>query len=146
MLTLDGVPLIYNGMEVGDATESTDPALFEKMPVFWNPGGRPPLRAIYQDLIKLREQNSAFYHAPVEWVENTVTNQVVSFLRRGEKDEFLILINFSSSPVSGSLTLADPAGFEPVKIADRPPPIDTRLPDFKLDGYGWFIFHRSVAK
>ena len=26
MFTLDGVPLIYNGMEVGDATESGDPA------------------------------------------------------------------------------------------------------------------------
>jgi cyclomaltodextrinase / maltogenic alpha-amylase / neopullulanase len=34
MLTLDGVPLFYNGMEVGDATESADPALFEKLPVF----------------------------------------------------------------------------------------------------------------
>ncbi len=54
MLTLDGVPLFYNGMEVGDATESADPALFEKMPVFWHPGGRPPLRDIYRDLIKLR--------------------------------------------------------------------------------------------
>jgi glycosidase len=146
MLTLDGVPLLYNGMEVGDATESADPALFEKMPVFWNPGGRPPLRAIYHDLIKLREQNSAFYQAPVEWVQNTATNQVVSFLRRGDKDEFLILINFSSSPVSGSLTLEDPEGFEPVKIANRPPPIDTSLPDFKLDGYGWDIFQKSVSK
>ncbi len=29
MLTLDGVPLIYNGMEVGDSTQSRDPALFE---------------------------------------------------------------------------------------------------------------------
>jgi glycosidase len=146
MLTLDGVPLLYNGMEVGDATESTDPALFEKMPVFWNPGGRPPLRAIYHDLIKLREQNSALYNAPVEWVDNTVTNQVVSFLRRSEKDEFLILINFSSSPVSGSLSLADPDGFDPVNIANRPDPIDTSLPDFKLDGYDWCIFHRSGAK
>ena len=33
MLTLDSVPLFYNGMEVGDATESADPALFEKAPV-----------------------------------------------------------------------------------------------------------------
>ena len=44
MFTLDGVPLLYNGMEVGDATESGDPALFEKLPIFWNPKERPPLR------------------------------------------------------------------------------------------------------
>jgi glycosidase len=146
MMTLDGVPLLYNGMEVGDATESADPALFEKMPIFWNPGGRPALRSIYHDLIKLREQSAALNNAPVEWVQNTATNQVVSFLRRGEKDEFLILINFSSSPATGSLTLEDADGFEPVKIANRPPPIDTTLPDFKLDGYGWTIFQRSVSK
>ena len=68
MLTLDGVPLFYNGMEVGDATESADPALFEKMPVFWNPGGRPPLRDIYRDVIKLRKQNAAFYNGDLTWV------------------------------------------------------------------------------
>ena len=37
MFTLDGVPLLYNGMEVGDATESADPALFDKRPICWQP-------------------------------------------------------------------------------------------------------------
>jgi hypothetical protein len=46
ILTLHGVPLFYDGMEMGDATESGDPAIFEKMPVFWHPGGLPPLRDI----------------------------------------------------------------------------------------------------
>jgi len=52
MFTLDGVPLLYNGMELGDATESGDPALFEKLPVFWKPKERPPLRDLYRKLIK----------------------------------------------------------------------------------------------
>src|SRR5262249_51567186 len=55
MFSLDGVPLLYNGMEAGDATESGAPALFEKLPVFWEPKDRPPLRDIYRDLIKLRK-------------------------------------------------------------------------------------------
>jgi len=42
MFTLDGVPLIYNGMEVGDTTESGAPALFEKLPVFWPTAERRP--------------------------------------------------------------------------------------------------------
>src|ERR1051325_10666012 len=46
MFTLDGVPLLYNGMEVGDATESGAPALFEKLPGFWQPKERPPFRNI----------------------------------------------------------------------------------------------------
>ncbi len=60
MFSLDGVPLLYNGMEVGDATESGDPALFEKLPIVWNPRERPPLREIYHSLIQLRRQNPAF--------------------------------------------------------------------------------------
>ena len=44
MFTLDGVPLLYNGMEVGDATESGDPALFEKLPIFWSPRAVRPMR------------------------------------------------------------------------------------------------------
>src|SRR6185295_16420400 len=71
MLTLDGVPLLYNGMEVGDATESGDPALFEKMPVFWKPKERPPLRDIYRDLIKLRKQYAPFRNDRVIWLRNS---------------------------------------------------------------------------
>ena len=40
--TLDGVPMFYNGMEAGDTTESGYPALFEKMPIFWQAEVRRP--------------------------------------------------------------------------------------------------------
>ena len=146
MLTLDGVPLFYNGMEVGDATESTDPALFEKVPVLWQPAGRPPLRDIYRDLIKLRKQYPVFSSGEVVWIENTALGEVVSFLRRDAKDEFLVLINLSSRPVSGSVELPNADGFEQVKITSISSLGDTRLPDFKLGGYGWNIFHRTVTK
>jgi cyclomaltodextrinase len=42
MFTLDGVPLLYEGMEVGDTAESGAPALFEKLPVFWKIAERRP--------------------------------------------------------------------------------------------------------
>ncbi|HYA79263.1 MAG TPA: alpha-amylase family glycosyl hydrolase [Candidatus Nitrosopolaris sp.] len=147
MLTLDGVPLFYNGMEAGDATESADPALFEKMPVFWHPGGRPPLRDIYRDLIKLRKQYAAFYNGfEVIWLENSASGDVVSMLRRDANDEFLVLINLSSHRVTGSVELSDAKGFEPVKISGMPNPVDPLLPDFSLSGYGWYIYHRTVPK
>jgi glycosidase len=146
MLTLDGVPLFYNGMEVGDATESADPALFEKMPVFWQPGGRPPLREIYRDLIKLRKQHDAFINNDVTWLTNSAPGEVISFLRQGSKDEYLILINLSNRKVTASVELPEVAGFEPVKIAGRADPVDIVLPEFHLNGFGWFIYHRSMAK
>lgn len=147
VLTLDGVPLFYNGMEVGDSTESTDPALFEKIPVYWQPAGRPPLREIYRDLIALRKKNAAFYNGEVSWVQNSAPAEVVSLLRWDAKDEFLVLINTSSRRVTGTVELSDPAGFEPVSITGgNPQPLGVSIPDFRLGGYGWFIYHRTVSK
>ena len=146
MMTLDGLPLFYNGMEVGDATESGDPAMFEKMPVFWHPGGRLPLRDIYRDLIKLRKQYPAFCNEDVVWVQNSAPGEIVSFLRRDAKDEFLILINLSSRRATGSVELSEEKGFEPVEIGAMPKPLDTPLPEFRLNGYGWLICHRTLSK
>ena len=145
-LALDGVPLFYNGMEAGDATESADPALFEKMPVFWHPGGRPQLREIYRDLIKLRKQNPAFTAGELVWLNNSAPGEVISLLRKDAKDEFLLLLNLSSRRVAATVELPDAAGFAPVKINGRAEPVDILLPDVRLNGYGWFIYHRVVAK
>jgi hypothetical protein len=116
------------------------------MPVFWEPGGRPPLRDIYRDLIKLRKKHTAFSNEDVFWVENSAPEEVVSFLRRDTKDEFLVLINFSSRRVSGSVELPAEQEFNPVRISGMPGPLSTVLPEFRLNGYGWFIYHRSISK
>ncbi len=145
-LALDGVPMFYNGMEVGDATESADPALFEKMPVFWQAGGRQPLRDIYHDLIKLRKQSPAFTAGELVWLNNSATNEVVSLLRKDAKDEFLLLLNLSSRRVDASVELDNAADFKPVDVKGHAGPVDITLPDFHLNGYGWFIYHRSVGK
>lgn len=143
VLALDGVPLFYNGMEAGDATESADPALFEKMPVCWNPSGRPPLRDIYRDLVKLRKSHPAFTSGDLTWLDNSAPNEVISFERKDPKDEFLILINLSSRRVNASVELPNAAGFEPVKIAGHADPVDITLPDFHLPGYGWLVYRRN---
>jgi len=140
------VPLFYNGMEVGDATESADPALFEKMPVFWQPGGRPPLRTIYRDVIKLRKQHEAFVNNDVTWLTNSAPDAVVSYLRQDAKDQYLVLINLSSRRVTSAVALPDAGEFEPVKITGRTEPVDIVLPDFDLKGFGWLIYHRTLSK
>ena len=146
MLTLDGVPLFYNGMEVGDATESADPTLFEKMPVFWQSSGRPPLRAIYRNLIKLRKERPAFQNDEVLWLQNTAPAEVVTFIRKDAKDEFLVALNLSSRVVTGSVEVSAPDGFTALKIEGMPPLLKSSLPEFRLDGYEWRIYHRSLAK
>jgi len=144
MFTLDGVPLIYNGMEVGDATESGDPALFDKLNIFWNPKERPQLRKIYHDLIQLRKQYAAFRTDNVTWLENSEDAKVVSFQRGDGHDEFLVVINLSNRPVNGTVKNFNAAEFKPVKIAGQSDAPAGDLPRFQLDGFGWHIWHRAV--
>ena len=73
-------------MEVGDATESGDPALFDKLNIFWHPKERPPLRSIYHDLIQLRKQYAALRTARVDWLHNSDETRLVTFLRADDKD------------------------------------------------------------
>jgi glycosidase len=147
MFTLDGVPLLYNGMEVGDATESGDPALFNKLTIFWNPKGRPPLRQIYQGLIKLREQYPAsFCNNQVKWLPNSEQKDVVTFMRSDGTNEFIVAINFSNRPVSGQIDVQDGGGFKLVPISGLVDPPADDLPQFHLNGFEWQIFHRTVSK
>jgi cyclomaltodextrinase len=143
-LTLDGVPLIYNGMEVGDATESGDPALFERMPVFWKPKERPPLRDIYRDLIKLRQQHAAFRNNRVVWLRNSAENDLVTFMRLDDQDEFVVVINLSNRPVIGSVEVLNSGAFRPCQIAGLPAPAANAFPLFRLNGFEWRIYHRAV--
>jgi glycosidase len=146
MLTMDGVPLFYNGMEVGDATESGAPALFEKLPVFWAPKERPPLRDIYTGLINLRRSHPAFTNDRVIWLENSQPADLVTFMRLDKNNEFVVVINFSSRPVVGSVKVLNAEGFKPWKIAGRSAPDRNTFPLFELNGFGWGIYHRPVPK
>jgi len=146
MFTLDGVPLIYNGMEAGDATESGDPALFEKLTIFWHPKERPPLRKIYRSLINLRKQYPCFENDRVAWLHNSVENSAVAFMRADDKDEFVVVINFSNRPVSGRVEMKDGKGFQPVRISGMPDGDAEGLPAFRLNSFEWRIYHRVVPK
>jgi glycosidase len=144
MFTLDGVPLLYNGMEVGDATESGDPALFEKLPIFWHPKERPPLRDIYRDLIKMRKQYPAFRNDKVVWLRNSDETDLVTFMRLDDEDEFVVVINFSNRPKVGWLEVQHQRDFKPVKLTGLPDSAENELPLFRLNGFEWRIYHRAV--
>jgi cyclomaltodextrinase len=143
MFSLDGVPLLYNGMEVGDATESGDPALFEKLPVFWQPKGRPALREIYQDLIHLRKENAAFRNTNTVWLHNSDEKNLVTLLRSDEKKEFVVVINFSNRPATGWVEVPHDNAFHPVKIRGMPE-YPVAFPLFRLGGFEWRIYRRDV--
>ena len=143
MFSLDGVPLLYNGMEVGDATESGDPALFEKLPVFWHPKGRPPLQDVYRDLIKLRKQYPAFRNDGVIWLRNSDDADLITLMRVDDHDEFVVVINFSNRPIIGWVEVMHDQEFKPVKITGMPES-PSGFPFFRLRGFEWRVYHRQL--
>jgi len=144
MFTLDGVPLIYNGMEVGDTTASDGGALFDKRNISWNTNNHPELRNIYHSLIQLRQQYAALRNSHVDWLHNSDETDLVTFLRADDKDELLVVINFSDHPVTGKVDLKNVGGFVPVEISGVQSSEGGPLPTSRLNSYEWRIYHRAT--
>jgi glycosidase len=145
MFTLDGIPLLYNGMEVGDTTESGAPALFERLPVFWPIAARrPEFVRLYPALTALRRSHPALRGSDLVWLTSSDDARIVSFLRRGDEEELLVALNLSNRPFEGSLSLAEPDGFIDVTPAAEPRPIS--LPALALDAWGYRVLRRPVPR
>ena len=145
VFTLGGVPLLYNGMEVGDTTESGAPALFEKMPVFWQIAERrKQFPEFYKQIISLRRDHSALRRGEIEWLHNSDEQRVVSFLRRDAEEEILIALNLSNRPFTGSVDVTRGTSFKDVTPEAISKDRITGLPNLALDSLGVRIFWRAM--
>lgn len=158
MFTLDGVPLLYNGMEVGDTTESGAPALFEKLPIFWPIAERrPEFPRFYKQMMALRRSSDALRRGSVEWLRNSDEARVLTYVRRTRDEEVLVAVNLSNRPFFGSVEVGDGATFAEVTPDVAPPlPPDAPAPDraarashaglpaLSLDAWGYRVFRRTL--
>jgi cyclomaltodextrinase len=150
MFTLDGVPMLYNGMEAGDTAESGAPALFERLPIFWPIAERrPEFPRFYRQMIALRKAHAALRGGELQWLHNSDESRVLTFARRDAQEEIIVAINFSTQPFAGRVeapggTYADitPDTREPSRDAATPAR-QPSLPDLKLDAWGYRIFRRQ---
>jgi len=153
MFTLDGVPLVYNGMEAGDTAESGAPALFEKLPIFWQfAERRPEFPRFYKSMIALRKSSIALRRGDLTWLRNSDENRVLAFTRRSGKEEILVAVNMTNTPFFGSVETS--ANFDEItpNIGQPLPPDDEKakftakssvgLPVLNLDAYAFRIFRR----
>lgn len=92
----DGMPLIYNGQEAGNAKRLE---FFEKDPIEWK---EHPIGDLYKRLFALKKANTALWNA--KWgarminVVNTSPASVLSFVRQNERDTVFAIFNFSDKP------------------------------------------------
>lgn len=142
MFTLDGAPLIYNGMEVGDSTQSSAPALFEPQKIFWQSGDwHPDYIKFYTAIAALREQRSALQQGELVWLHNSDEQHVVTYLRRSAQEEFLVAVNLSNTPFRGSVEAAA-GGWKEVELPALKSG-EVGVPFLSLDAFGARIFQKQ---
>lgn len=106
--TLDGVPLLYNGQEIGDTSPQS---IYARWPVGWQAACLPKSAkklAFHQKLCQLRRNEPALGEGQVVWLDNDRPDWVVSFARSAGTDEIVSVVNLSNRSVKVQVEL--PAG------------------------------------
>jgi cyclomaltodextrinase len=143
VMTLDGVPLIYNGMEVGDSTQTRAPALFEPQKIFWQAGDwHPEYLKFYTAMAALRREHPALQQGQVEWIHNSDEQHVVTYVRSVAGDEFLIAVNLSNTPFRGTVEAQSGDWKEVVLPASQDG--TGGLPAIALDAFKFRIFEKQA--
>jgi len=108
--TIPGVPLLYNGDEVGNPKRLD---LFERIPIDWSRGNE--YRAFYTELFSLYNNSNALRRGNFLRVETDKTDAIFSFVRISENDRKLVFINLKEEEVSCTYSvnsLLDAAGVQ----------------------------------
>jgi glycosidase len=107
--TLDGIPFLYNGQEVDDATAT---AWRRLAPIRWSdPGNRADEAAIeatqdlYKKLFAMRASEAALTSGTMIWIDNDQPDSVLSFLRKRDNTQILVIINLSNRNVHVTIDL-----------------------------------------
>lgn len=107
--TLDGIPFVYNGQEVGDCTPTH---WLGHGPIHWTePGTAGGQKAVettlakYKTLFQMRAKYPAFTSGEVIWINNTAPDSVLSFLRKKDNEEILVILNLSNRKIHVTVDL-----------------------------------------
>jgi glycosidase len=112
--TLDGIPFLYNGQEIGDTTPPHQQARVAIRWEMYKPTAQPRSGLLgrqtnklrfYKRLIEMRKQEPALTSGELVWIKNSHPDAVVSFVRRAGNDEILVLINTTNRPATVEVDL-----------------------------------------
>ena len=143
--TTTGIPLLYNGMEVGNSAGARNP----HAAIQWA-SGDPRFTPFYHSLIALRRGNPAFTTGTMTWLPNTAPHQLLTYTRTGGGAEFLVTINPTGTPASGRISAAVGAGWKAVPIAGTQPAIAAGqvtgpLPSVSLPPRSFAVYRRPSS-
>jgi glycosidase len=114
--TMDGVPLLFNGEEVGNDNS----AFNTHTPIDWNSPNAAAFQPFYASLLALRSGSSTLQGGAVTWIANTAPAHVVTYTRSDANGTYLVAINFSGASVSGTVSSPAASGWTDVSPVGSP--------------------------
>ncbi|MBI2427384.1 MAG: alpha-glucosidase C-terminal domain-containing protein [Ignavibacteriales bacterium] len=109
--TFPGIPLLYNGQEVGNNVKL---GLFEKFEIDWKKGKE--WTEFYKKVYTIRRSNPSLATGDYQYVKNNRPEHVYSFIRTDGMNTILALFNFSNS--ERTVTLELPKAFPSLKFTN----------------------------
>lgn len=107
--TLDGVPFLYNGQEIGDCVPTH---WLSSAPIDWihhedRNDSKYPRQTLekYKQLFAIRNQNPALQSGDLTWINNSQPDEVLSFMRTKGSEQILVVINLSNRKTHVTLDL-----------------------------------------
>jgi glycosidase len=101
--TLPGIPLLYNGQEVGNKKRLK---LFEKISIDWKDAGE--FRKFYAKLFDLRKNAPAFTGGEMVRLSTSNATRVYAFSRVSGANKFVVVLNFDRKAFNGSVNVSPP--------------------------------------
>jgi len=106
-MTLPGVPLIYNGQEVGDTQRLP---LFERVPIQWD--ADPELRVFYRELLDRRAASRALREGTFQSIDHDHSDDVVAFRRVAGDESVTVVVNVRPEPREVDLPIHGPLSLD----------------------------------
>ncbi len=155
--TLDGIPLLYNGEEIGDCTPPQQQSHVAIRWEIWKPEEERTGLArvqeaklrVYKRILKMRRNEAALTEGELVWVHNSNPDEVVSFLRRKGDEEILVLVNLSNrvTKVQVDAPAADFAqATDLLKNQPLPPSLSAAKFSRSLGAFDYVVAKRASTK
>jgi len=138
-LTIDGVPLVYNGMEAGNSNGGVN----SHVQIDWAGPNARSFNQFYTQLLGLRNHSQgALQQAQTIWLKNSAQGQVAMYQRGPSDNAYLIEINTSARAVRGTIASSTGGNWREVTPDGAPGGRSHPAPpEFVLQAYDFAIFH-----
>ncbi|GJQ20057.1 MAG: hypothetical protein HBSIN02_04120 [Bacteroidia bacterium] len=137
--TFGGVPLIYNGEEVGNAKRLH---LFEKVEIDWN--RNPEFRSLFTQLTRLRREHAAFRRGTFESLDHSEPERVVAFRRRQGTETAIVIVNLSRESLEVSVTLPEPVSDLKEWLTGKDIRVSNGRLKIELDSFAYRVFVGNI--